>query len=437
MTKRNWTMSKKEITRLEIINKYLEKRLTQVAAAKVLGISERHFRRLLNNYRRYQMDGLISKRRGNSPNNKVDDKTRRSALELIQKHYCDFGPTFAHEKLFEHHRHLFAREFSIESLRNWMIEAELHRFKKRKALTVHQSRPRRCRLGEMIQIDGSYHDWFEGRAEPCTLIAFIDDATSQITAGFFCRAETTFNYMRCLKQHLGRYGCPLSIYSDRHSIFSNNAKEKHSLHDPSQFSRALQNLDIQLYTANSPQAKGRIERLFKTLQDRLPKEMRLQNINTLEQANLFFEQYRCEYNRRFAKEPQDSFDSHRAIPCDKRQLQLILSKQSIRKLSKNLICQYHNIQYLIKIKTPGYAMRGACITICELLNGEIVLLYKGRELVYSIYQEKPPLPPHQDAKTINSAVDKLLINQAKGHKPATTHPWRCWNPDYLNSTLGK
>lgn len=165
--------------------------------------------------------------------------------------------------------------------------------------------------------------------------------------------------------------------------------------------------------------------------------MRLQGIRTIEQANLFFEQYRHKYNQQFAKKPQDHNDSHRAIPCDARSLQLILSRQSLRKLSKNLICQYRNIQYLIKIKKPGYAMRGACVTVCERPNGEIVLLYKGRELAYTIYQEQPPLTTPQDAKTINSVIDKLLINQSKAHKPATTHPWKRWNSDYLGSNQTK
>lgn len=253
MNQRNWTMSKKEITRLEVIHQYVEKRLTQRVAAERLSISNRHFRRLLSQYKKHDIAGLISKRRGKCSNNKIPLQIRQQALHLVQRDYPDFGPTFADEKLFENHADLFKRPFSVESLRTWMIEAGIHRFKKRKAITVHQSRPRRSRFGEMIQIDGSYHDWFEGRTQPCTLIVFIDDATSQITAGFFCPAETTFNYMQCLQQHLNRYGCPLAFYSDRHSIFSNNAKEQHTYQQPSQFNRALQQLNIQLYTANSPQ----------------------------------------------------------------------------------------------------------------------------------------------------------------------------------------
>jgi len=431
------TMSKKELTRQDAINRCIERKLPQAQVAGQLNMSERHFKRLLSAYRRYGVEGLISKRRGMPSNNKIKDDVRSLALELVRQHYPDFGPTFAHEKLLERHGHLFERAFSVESLRRWMIEEGIHQFKERKAITTHQSRPRRPSFGEMIQIDGSHHDWFEGRADPCTLIAFMDDATSRVTACFFCDTETTFNYMHCLEQHLYRYGRPISIYSDRHSIFSNNAKEQHSLQQPSQFSRALRQLDIQLYTANSPQAKGRIERLFQTFQNRLIKELRLRDISTIEQANLFLEQYYLEHNQRFAKQPQDSSDSHRALLCSERQLQLILSKQSDRKLSKNLICQYRNIQYLIQIKKPGYAMRGARITVCELLNGEIVLLYKGRALAYTIYQEQPPLPAHQDAKTINVAVDKLLTNQAKGHKPPDNHPWRRWNPDYLSSKQEK
>ena len=205
------------------------------------------------------------------------------------------------------------------------------------------------------------------------------------------------------------------------------------MQQPTQFSRAFKQLDIQLYTANSPQAKGRVERLFKTLQDRLVKEMRLQGICSIHQVNQFLEQYRLKHNKQFAKQPLDSRDNHRKLSHSDRDLDLVFSKQHTRKLSKNLSCQYRNIQYLIKTKKPCYAMRGATVTVCELLNGEIVLLYKGRELPYTIHQEQSPLPEALNPKTINPAIDALLRNSGKGHKPKSTHPWKRWNPDYLNA----
>ena len=430
-----WNLSEEEMTRKEIIDKYLlEKRFTQAKAASQLGICVRHFKRLLSGYRQYGTAALISKQRGQSSNNKIPDSIRQLALALVVMYYPDFGPTLAHEKLLKHHRHRFDRFFSVETLRRWMSEAGIHRSKKRKIGTVHQSRPRRRHFGDLIQIDGSYHDWFEGHRSPCTLIAFIDDATSAVTEWYFYETETTANYMLSLKHHLARYGLPLALYSDRHSIFSINAKEQHTLQQPSQFARALQQLGIQLITANSPQAKGRIERLFQTVQNRLPKELRLQGISTIEEANHFLQGYRHEHNQRFAKQPQSDCNHHcTEIPYSTRDLQLILSKQHTRKLSKNLICQYHNQQYLITTDQPSYALRGAKITVCELLNGEIVLLYQGGELPYTLYQEHPPLPNPQDAKTLNPTVDKLLKSQRRGHKAATDHPWKRWQPGYLGS----
>ena len=427
------TMSEKELTRYNMIKQCLEKKSSRVKAAGMLNISVRHVKRLLSRYQQQGIDALISKRRGQPSNNQIPKQLKQLVLKLVRENYQDFGATFAHEKLFECHGHLFSRSFSVETLRKWMIEARLHQPKRRNTLIVHQSRPRQSNSGNLIQIDGSIHDWFEGRAKPCTLIAFIDDATSAITLLRFFHAETTSNYMQCLRQYIDCYGYPRCLYSDRHSIFSNNAKEQHTMQQPTQFSRALKQLDIQLYTANSPQAKGRVERLFKTLQDRLVKEMRLQGICSIDQANQFLEQYRLKHNQQFAKKPLDSRDNHRKLSHSDRDLDLVFSKQHTRKLSKNLSCQYRNIQYLIKTKKPCYAMRGAAVTVCELLNGEIVLLYKGHELPYTIHQEHSPRPEPLNPKTINPAVDALLRSSGKGYKPKSTHPWKRWNPDHLNA----
>ena len=177
----------------------------------------------------------------------------------------------------------------------------------------------------------------------------------------------------------------MALYSDRHSIFCNNAKEQHIFQQPTQFERALQQLGIKLFKAKSPQAKGRVERAFRILQDRLVKAMRLHDICTIEQANQFAEQYRQKYNRRFAKQPLDSSDYHRPVLHNERQLALVLSQQCERKLSKNLICQHHNIQYFIQTKQPSYALRGARVTVCELLDGEIVIpLQRTRVAVYNL-----------------------------------------------------
>ena len=434
MNEEDYYMSAKEIARRDVIKRCLEEKLPRATAAEMLNVSVRHVKRLLSAYRQHRDKALISKRRDQPSNNKIADEIKDLAIELISgEQYKNYGPTLAHEHLFEYHAEAFERRFSIETLRQWMIDAGLHDRKQRRAVKTHQSRPRQAGFGMLIQIDGSPHPWFEKRGAPCTLIAFVDDATSAITALHFCAAETTADYMQTLKQHLQRYGCPMALYSDRHSIFSNNAKEQHTCQQPTQFERALQQLGIKLCKAKSPQAKGRVERAFRILQDRLVKAMRLHDICTIEQANQFAEQYRQKYNQRFAKQPLDSSDYHRPVLHNERQLALVLSQQCERKLSKNLICQHHNIQYLIQTQQPSYALRGARVTVCELLDGEIVILYKGRELPYTTYCQHPPLSQPHDEKTINQAVAELLAKPRTGHKPKPDHPWRRYHTEYLSA----
>ena len=434
MNEEDYYMSAKEIARRDVIKRCIKEKLPRAEAAEMLNISVRHVKRLISLYRKHGDPALISKRRDKPSNNKIAKTIKDRAIKLLScELYKDYSPTLAHEHLFEYPAEVFDRRFSIETLRKWMIEAGLRYCKQRKAVTIHQSRARQPATGILIQIDGSPHDWFEGRGEPCTLIAFVDDATSEITALHFCAAETTADYMHTLKQHLQRYGRPVARYSDRHSIFSNNAKEQHTFQQLTQFERALQQLGIKLYKAKTPQAKGRVERAFRIRQDRLAKAMRLHGICTIEQANQFAEQYRQKYNQRFAKQPLDSADYHRPVPHTERQLALVLSQQCERKLSKNLICQHHNIQYLIQTKQLSYALRGARVTVCELLNGEIVILYKGRELPYTTYRQHPPLSQPHDEKTINQAVAEIVAKPRSGHKPKADHPWRHCNADYRSA----
>ena len=424
-------MSHKETERLSVIERAASGRMTQVQAAMEIGVCERHLRRLLHGYRRHGVRALISRRRGAVANNRLPASARRRALELIREHYPDFGPTFAHEKLRLHHGREFARDFSSETLRRWMIEDGLWRRRRRRPARVHPPRPRRRRFGELIQIDGCTHAWFEKRAPVCTLIAFIDDATSTVTEWRFCEAETTFDYFESLHRHVVRHGRPLCIYSDRHGIFRVNAQEKHSLQGRTQFARAMKQLDIEPICAGTPQAKGRIERLFKTVQDRLVKELRVCGISTMAQANVFLEGYRKAFNEQFAKAPADDDDAHRERIRDDRQMRLILSKQQQRVLSRNLLCQYRNTQYSVQVKSPGYAMRGARVTVCEHRDGEIVLLYKGRELAYKTHRlgEAPAAPV--DAKQLSSRVDAEVAKRCRGRgrRPPPDHPWRRWKGD--------
>lgn len=425
-------MSNREIERLRLIDRVISGGLSQARAAAMSGLSGRHFRRLQGEVRQKGPEGVVSRRRGKPSNRRLPEEVRQCAINLVRNHYRDFGPTFAHEKLFENHRHEFSMGFSVETLRKWMTEEQLWQGRGRSPARVHQSRERRSRFGELIQIDGSPHDWFEGRRPPCTLIAFIDDATSMVTHWRFCEAESTFAYMQCLEGHLREHGVPVSIYSDRHSIFNINAEEKCALRKETQLARAFRQLGIEPILATTPQAKGRIERLFKTLQDRLVKELRIHRIGAIEQANAFLENYRDVFNRKFSKKPANPSDAHRKLKHSEKQLKLVLSKHYERTLSKNLICQHDNTQYMVKTKNPCYSMRGAKVTLCIRPDGKVVMLYKRREVACLVHAQGKRLPETAGAKEVSAKVDLAAarrLRRCRGHKPAVGHPWKRWkNP---------
>lgn len=414
-------MTLKESNRLEIIQKVCDRRLTQKLAAENLGLSTRQIIRLCQRYRSNGVKGLVSKKRGLKSNNYTSDKIKLRAIEIIKKKYHDFGPTLAHEKLVEFHKF----KISVSTIRTIMIKNNIwlpHKIKKK---TVHQMRTRRSREGELIQIDGSPDDWFEGRAPRCTLLAQVDDATSKFKNGMFAEAETTWNYLNLTEDYIKKYGLPLAYYSDRHSIFKINHPNAISGNGITQFHRALKELGIELICANSPQAKGRIERANRTFQDRLIKEMRLLNISSIEEANAFLPSFIEDYNRRFAKAPKDPSDAHRSLSKEINLNRIFVIKEN-RHLSKNLIFQYKNKLYQIKTQNPTYALRRAIVTILENKQGEIVVEYKGKSLAYTVYEERPYQAEVVDAKQINVVVNNF--QSAKKYKPPRNHPWKTYYP---------
>lgn len=335
--------------------------------------------------------------------------------------YPDFGLTLAQEKLAERHQ----IEVSVETIRQLQIELGLWRPKRRKAARAHQLRERRGRFGELIQIDGSPHDWFEGRGPRCTLIVFIDDASGRLVQLAFAPSETTAVYMRVLRRHLEQYGRPAALYSDRHSIFRITQVEPANGATTTQFGRALAGLEIEAIHAHTPQAKGRVERANQTLQDRLVKELRLRSINDLEGANAYLPAFMADFNARFTVAPSSAEDAHRPLLHRARELDLLLSEQEERTLSKNLIVQYHNVAYQLRHDGPGHRLRGAKVTVCALADGEVVLLREGRELPYTTYGKGERPSPVEDEKTLNARVDRALEKQQRERsKPAPDHPWR-------------
>jgi transposase len=273
-------MSDKEVTRLKVMQRLEEKRIKQSEAAKMLKISERHVRRILRSYRQTGAAGLVSKRRGKPSNNQLKGEVKQQALDLIYSHYHDFGPTLAHEKLTERH----GLEMSRETVRQLMIAEGIWKPKRAKKLVVHQMRERRACLGELVQLDGSPHKWFEERGPQCTLLVYVDDATSRLMELYFSKGETTFSYFAATRRYMARHGKPVTFYSDKNSIFRVNIPNALTGSGMTQFGRAMKELDIEIICANTPQAKGRVERAIQVMQDRLVKEMRLREISSIEAA---------------------------------------------------------------------------------------------------------------------------------------------------------
>lgn len=415
-------LTKKALHRLRAVEAVVEGRLKQGEVAEQLGLTTRQVKRLVAAYRRDGAGGLVSRRVGRASNRRLKEPLRDAIGALLIERYPDFGPTFACEKLREAH----AIVVSVETVRALQIELGLWRPKRRKAARAFQLRERRGRFGELVQIDGSPHDWFEGRSGRCTLIVFIDDATGRLVQLRFFPAETTVAYMQVLRAHLQAFGRPVAVYSDRHSIFRLTCEEAANGHTLTQFGRALKGLEIEAIHAHTPQAKGRVERANQTLQDRLVKELRLRGIDTMQAANAFLPEFMVDYNRRFAIAPSVAQDAHRALAHAPRELDLLLAEHHERVVSKNLAVQYRNVLYQIRHNGPGHHLRQAKVTVCELPDGEVVLLRDGRELPYTTYRKgERPLPPADD-KTVNERVDAALAKQPSGAKPKpqADHPWR-------------
>jgi hypothetical protein len=394
-------MSGKEVSRLEVVRQLQSKAINQVQAGQLLGLSVRQVKRLCRQVREQGPQGLVSRKRGRPSNRRIDDVQRAHYVALVRKHYADFGPQLAHEYLARDH----GFGWSVETLRSWMMAAGLWQAKRRRAQRVHSPRARRACLGELVQIDGSHHDWFEGRSAKCCLIAFIDDATGRVLGARFFEQETTQGYLQVLQALVQRRGAPLALYSDRHGIFTKPNPEDTK---PTQFERALLQLDIEPICAHSPQAKGRVERLFQTLQDRLCKAMRLQGIDTLEQANTWLDEYLRQHNQRFAVEPAQTLDMHRPWHGTEQALANICALHHQRQLSAQGACKFEGS--IVQLQ-PGQAhapKARAMIDIAQHRDGSLHLSYRGQALSYRRYtpRECAPKPPAEDHKTLNQRVDK-------------------------------
>lgn len=413
------TLTTKEIRRLEVLQALAAGALRQTEGARILNLSIRQLKRLWRRYRTAGAAGLASARRGRTPNNAVAPGLKAQALELYRTHYADFGPTFAAEKLQQRD----GIRLNRETLRRWLIAEGLWHAQPRPKRARPPRARRKC-FGELVQIDGSPHNWFEARGPRCTLLLAIDDATGRIGAARFAPAETTNAYFLLFEQYFQVNGLPEAFYSDRHSIFRINTpltEERQT-----QLARAVQELGIELICANSPQAKGRVERANRTFQDRLVKEMRLRAISDIDAGNAYLPEFLAEHNRRFARVPALEFDAHRdAAGID---LDRILCQRAERTLTKNLTIQMGDCIYAIEAPQIRNTLRaGVRVQLHLKRDGQLTITHNGRTLTYRLAQRLERNPAIVNAKELAERPPKPRSMPQKAHKPKPDHPWRLTN----------
>lgn len=402
-------MSLKEADRYSVIVQVIERTMGQSDAALWLGISVRQVKRLTRAIRLDGAQGAISKRWGLASNRRIPQAVRERYVGLVREHYADFGPTLACEYLTIQHGYTG----SAETLRGWMMQAGLWKAKRSRVRRMHSPRERRRRLGELVQIDGSPHAWFEDRAGKCCLIAFVDDATGALLQACFYPVESTNAYLHSLRSYVGTHGRPLALYSDRHSIFT-----KHDPEDPAptQFERAVGELNIESILAYSPQAKGRVERVFQTLQDRLVKALRLARISTIEAANAWLPGYLAKHNARFVRLAADGTNAHRAYAGQADDLARICAHHYERVLSKTLTCQFKGrlLVILTQRDQPRYALRAQRVKVMEHLGGKLELLWGAEALPFKTFERHQHLSASRvaDDKLLNARVDAVLSKEA-------------------------
>jgi hypothetical protein len=400
-------MSTKEQERIGVIEQVMRKELKQTEAADQLHESTRQLRRQIRAYQAEAAKGLVHRGRGKPSHRKIPQSEIDRIIQLVRDKYSDFGPTLALEKLQELDG---ITSLKVERLRQAMIVAGLWTSQQRRKAVVHQLRERRAHEGELVQVDGSPHDWFEGRGPICCLLVFIDDATGKLLWLEFCESESTLSYLKATKRYLLLHGRPLAFYSDKHGVFRIN-KTKDGMAEESvgltQFGRAMKELDIEPIFANSPQAKGRVERANETLQDRLVKELRLRNISAIATANTYLPEFIEHFNQKFSVTPTAPANLHRPILASQN-LDLILTIQETRVIAKNLSCQYANVVYQIQTNRSAYALRGKQVTIREDLAGQITLWDNQTQLAYTTLKHQPKLVV-ADSKRLTEMMNILTL----------------------------
>jgi len=411
-------LSGRERERLDVLRRLERGELRQARAAELLRIGVRQVKRLVRIFRAEGDASVVSRRRGRRSNNRLAETARTRIEAALRERYADFGPTLASEKLAEIEKIAVSRE----TVRTIQIGLGLHRPKRRRAKRAFQIRERRPRFGELIQIDGSPHDWFEGRGPRCALMVFVDDATGRLTRLQFAPAETTKAYLAALEAHGLAHGVPLALYSDRHGIFRVNAKEAASGDGYTEFGRVAERLRIELIQAATPQAKGRVERANQTLQDRLIKEMRLRGVSNIADAQAFAQEFIELWNAKFARPPLDGADAHRPWTKGPEALEEALARREERILSKALTFSAGGKLYCIKTAGPGTALRGARVTLLHFHDGTMRVDYKSRSLTYTQFKTNPGPDPAEDEKTLDARMAEIVAASSANTQPHPLSP---------------
>jgi transposase len=422
-------MSRAELSRVDTLARVVRGELPVAGAASLLGLSGRQVFRLLGRFRSEGAAGLASRRRGRPSNRRLPDAVREAALALVREHYADFGPTLAAEKLAERH----GVRLSRETLRHWMAEAGLWVPRKARRGRVHQSRHRRDCPGELVQIDGCEHAWLEDRGPPCTLLAFVDDATSRLMHLRFVPSESAFAYMAATRAYIEAHGKPVAFYSDKHGVFRVNRPDAARGDGMTQFGRALHELDVEIICANSPQAKGRVERAHKTLQDRLVKELRLAGVRSVEAANAFLPAFMADYNARFAKEPRLAKDLHRP-PAPHDDLDEALTWREERTVTGSLTLHYNKVLFLLEPTELARGLARKRVTVHEFPDGRLAIRHRGTDLPYRVFDKLRRVDQAAvvDSKRLGAVLAVIRDRQAEAARRRNRDaPSRSFQPAHM------
>lgn len=424
-----------------VLEKVLAKEIKVTIAARRLSLSAKQTGRLAKRYAKDGIEGLKPRHRGR-PGSRYSEDFNARVVALVTEKYEDFGPTLASEKLAERDGIQIPRE----TLRLLMIKHGIWLDRHARAPRIHQLRDPCERRGELVQIDGSHHRWFEDRGPKCVLLVFIDDATSEIGHLEFARSEDALAYMSATKQYIRKHGKPIAFYSDKHSVFYNSKANLSRTDGATQFGAVLQRLKITIICADSSQAKGRVERANRTLQDRLIKEMRLAGISTIEEANKFAPSYIDKHNSKFARLPFNPTDAHRPVQ-DEDQVDDIVRWEVTRKVTKSLSVHYNKVMFLLDDSPCARTAIGKLVTVCDFPDGRIEIRHEGVPLPYRTYDKMRRVNQAEviDSKRISAALEmaKAMQEIQPHHRkrnadaPARKSQTNNLFPDYGVSPKGK